>query len=151
MNKELLKKLCKCDPLELLYWIASCEHETSDKEYAIEYAMNCVLSLKYRKGKTKRKVTRELVQRTLEEALIDFSKIRDAFMTSKPDLRTFSFPFLMIRGEGFPWQLEQASLERYGAHDDWMLTKLGFTIGDAVYFSKAITKMLFGKKLPSLV
>lgn len=147
METALLKKLSKCDPLEIVYWIASCEYETSDKEAAIEYAMNCILCLNYRNNKKKRKVTRQLIQRTLESALTDIDNIETSYRSAHSDLKTFSSPFLIIRGEGYPWQLGEASLARYGKHDLWMLNNLGFTIQDAYSFSKEITKMTVRKKI----
>jgi hypothetical protein len=140
-----LKKIRKCDPLELIYWVASCEYEPSDKQFVIEYAMSVILSLNYRKRQPRRKVTRELIQEFLNSALKDVNITRDKLQSGSHDLSFFSFPYLFIRGDAYPWQFARASEERYGAHSEWMVNKLGFTIEDAIYFSKEVTKMTFTK------
>jgi hypothetical protein len=146
LEKFLLKKLRKCDPKELILWISSCQTPPINKERmaVIEYALAVLLSLDYRKRFGTRKVSRELVKSVIANAIKDFDEIRFGRSgVENPELQAFfRLGFLMIRGEAFAWQFAEASMERYGKHNEWMLNNLGFTIFDAVHFSKEIMKVL---------
>lgn len=140
MKGEVLRKLRKCDPKELLLWVSASQLPPVNRERAaiIEYALGVLVSLGFEKT-PKRRVSRELIRRVFLEAYTDFENFRESPKASK--LQAF-FPlgFLGIRGEAFPWQFAQAALDRYGCHNEWMIKHLGFTIFDAVYFSKEIMK-----------
>lgn len=140
MKGEILRKLRKCDPTELLLWISACQLPPVNRERAaiIEYALGSLVSQNFEK-KSRRKVSRDFIARIFWEAYVDFENCSRFSEATK--LQTF-FPlgFLGIRGEAFPWQFAHAALDRYGNHNEWMMKNLGFTIFDAVYFSKEIMK-----------
>lgn len=46
---------------------------------------------------------------------------------------------LYVRGESYPYQLQEAAKGIYSQHDDWFVEKLGFTISDAFSISESIT------------
>lgn len=146
MDKSLLNKLKKCDPKELLYWVSSCQAPAPNSERVaiIEYVLAVLLSLDYRKSEKKRKTSRELIKRVIANGIKDVENARLPKQTeSNSPLQTFfRLSFLTIRGEAFPWQFAESSMERYGKHEEWMLTNLGFTISDAVRFTKEIMKIL---------
>lgn len=146
LDKGFLKKLKKCDPRELICWVSSCQAPAPNQERVamIEYALAVLLSLNYRKSQEKRKASRELVKRIVANAIKDFDEVRSGRLDTR-NLKlpgAFGLGFLTIRGEAFLWQFAEASLERYGKHSEWMLSNLGFTILDAIHFSKEITKTL---------
>ena len=148
MRSEILRKMRKCDPKELLFWVSVCQLPPVNRERAaiIEYALGVLVSLDYRRAPSKRKISRGFVKRIFSEAYKDFENC----LPSPPgsELQAF-FPlgFLGIRAEAFPWQFAQAALDRYGPHKEWMLKQLGFTIIDAVDFSKGLMKYSIRRSL----
>ena len=114
MRSELLRKIRKCDPRELLCWVSACQLPRVNRERAaiIEYALGVLVSLDYKRTAKKRKISREFIKKILFEACKDFKNYHGP---SGSKLQVF-FPlgFLGIRGEAFPWQFAQAALDRYG-------------------------------------
>jgi hypothetical protein len=53
--------------------------------------------------------------------------------------------FAVIRGEGYPDQLWNAAIETYSPHNDYLKTKLGFTIEQAVDIFKWLYKTIESK------
>ena len=49
---------------------------------------------------------------------------------------------LWVRGDAYPHQFFQYSLELYGEHDDWFRANLGFTIQEAIRIFRAVTDEL---------
>jgi hypothetical protein len=49
---------------------------------------------------------------------------------------------LWVRGDAYPHQFFEYSLELYGEHDDWFRASLGFTIQEAVRIFRAVTDEL---------
>jgi hypothetical protein len=49
---------------------------------------------------------------------------------------------LWVRGDAYPHQFFEYSLELYGEHDDWFRANLGFTIQEAVRIFRAVTDQL---------
>jgi len=147
VNKHFLRKLKKYDAKKLLCWLSSCQAPLVNREKAakIEYALAVLLTIDY--TNEKRNPSRKLMERILLESCRDFEKISINRKTSSMLELLFPIGFLSFRGEAFPWQFANASLERYSPHDEWMEKNLGFTIGDAIKFSKAIMRYSIRKSL----
>jgi len=47
---------------------------------------------------------------------------------------------LYVRGDAYPHQLYSLAKDIYGSHDKWFMDNLGFTIEDALSFSKALSQ-----------
>ena len=128
-------------------WLSSCQAPpvNHEKVAKIEYALAVLLSIDY--TDEKRNPSRKLIERILLECCRDFEKISINRKTSSMLESLFPIGFLSVRGEAFPWQFANASLERYSPHDEWMERNLGFTVSDAIKFSKAIMKYCIKKDL----
>ena len=50
-----------------------------------------------------------------------------------------------VRGDGLPEQVERFAADLYGPHDEWLVANLGFTIDQAVRFTKAVFSLVADK------
>jgi hypothetical protein len=149
LRPTTLKKISKLDPEELLFWISACQLPKVNRERKaiIEYLAGVIVSNEYMGG-FKKKISRKVIEGLFHEAFEDLDNYVGTF---KDDMLCFSFSlgYLTIRGEAFPWQLARTAIERYEPHSEWMNQKLGFTIHDAVEFTKTIMKEVTLKSIRS--
>ena len=110
MRRSLLRKLSKYDPVDLLCWASAGQLFQANREKVakVEYALGVVLSLDYEKRTKNKRISRDIIRRLFYGVSSDFQNSLRNLYTS--ELQTF-FPmgYLSIRGEGFPWQMAQAS------------------------------------------
>jgi hypothetical protein len=145
MNSKLLKKILKYDKKDLLIRISACQVPpvNKDKIAKIEYAIVVLLSLNFIKRQKKR-ISKLLIHRILSEAYNDFRKaLKDESMIQ----RFFPIGFMNIKGNALPWQFSDAAIDRFSPHKKWMLANLGFSIEEAVHFSKEIIKSVTRRSL----
>ena len=147
LRNEIIRKLRKCDKKDLLTWVSLCQipHVNTEKVALIEYTIGVLLSIDYEK-KPKRKISPKFIKRIFSEASMDFENFVESSNQSELQ-KIFPLGFLGIRGDAFPWQFAQAANDRYGPHKKWMYQHLGFTISDAICFSKKITAFFMRKSL----
>lgn len=149
MKGSILRKVRKYDFSELISWVSFCQLDENNRDkYAyIEYALGVLATQIDGNQIGDRSVDERIMNQFFNGVLWDFDECRKGLSS---DLQTyFSLGPLTIRGHGFPWQYAYVADMRYSPHDEWMSNHLGFTIGNAIDFSKKIIMKISKKQIIS--
>jgi hypothetical protein len=149
VRPAIAKKLARLDKLELLLWVASCSlpKVNGERRAVIEHLLGVLLTTK-NVGTSNKRASRKEIELLFRDCLDDTDKYIAGFAKDQ-FLFSFILGYLTVRGEAFPWQLAQTAIERYDQHEEWMSSKLGFNISDAVEFSKIVMEEIIRREIKS--
>ena len=144
------------DPLSVIYFAVATlfipgnqEEAYGDLEFIVANASSKQIDEKKKKCSSKDfeeliVLSQQIKQKRIFGDIFDFKEPKDAiqvgFYTSRASVRLKAYPHQML----------EAAYHRFRLHNDWLKTKLGFTIEDCIKLAKSFEKKILEKLSPIL-